>query len=392
MSKARADLSAIRKLADQGPDPVSEQEIHRSFWRKFGFEVNVLPGPLHSLVKFIFTPLLEDPSRDTYYGEIITKWLLYMVPMWLYLLFVCDQAEHPYRFALLVAVYLATWVDQLEVYILSLHCLVHRRAFKIGQQAVKVLYMWGFGPMFGVTPETYQSHHIGMHHVRNNGLRDASSTMPYRRDSVYDFLRYLLNFHFAHKKVADSLLDLGNAKAVKKFVIGEVSWLVCGLIIAFFRPIPAVVVWFFPMVMIRTGMCLGNFGQHAFINDADPHNDYNLSAVIIDSEYNTKAFNDGYHIMHHLYPSAHYMDLPKLFVTDLPTMAEHDSVVFTAKRQTSPLIDWPSITFLLLQHKYDVLADHFVDCRAIVNKTKPRSKEEIIALLKSRTCKVYTKD
>ena len=327
-----------------------------------------------------------------YFVELVAKWFLIQFPLWLYLLFKVDYDQHPLWFGFLLTVHLVTWVDQLEVYILSLHCLVHRRAFHNLQHVFKAIYVWVLGPMFGVTPETYQSHHIGMHHVRNNGHKDASSTMPYRRDRLGDFLMYLLKFHVGHKETYDSLVDIGNTKAVRKFVAGEGLWALCGIIIACFRPLPASLVWFFPMFMIRSGMCAGNWGQHSFINPVDPHNDYNLSAVIVDSEYNTKAFNDGYHIMHHLYPSAHYLDLPKLFVTDLPKMAEHDSVVFTAKRKISPIIDWPSITFLLLRGRYDILADHFVDCRALHSGTAPRKKEDIIALLKSRTAKVFTEN
>ena len=33
-----------------------------------------------------------------------------------------------------------------------------------------------------------------MHHAENNLLPDLSSTMPYRRDSAVDFLRYYFKF------------------------------------------------------------------------------------------------------------------------------------------------------------------------------------------------------
>jgi hypothetical protein len=49
-------------------------------------------------------------------------------------------------------------------------------------------------PFFGHTPETYFAHHMGMHHVENNMLDDASSTLPYKRDSIGGFLSYVGRF------------------------------------------------------------------------------------------------------------------------------------------------------------------------------------------------------
>jgi fatty acid desaturase len=378
-------------LPIQGSDPLQHEEIHRALWTNYFSGVKVIVGPLNDLAESLSKEYLKEPERDKFLFVNGIKWLVFYLPFWAYLLLVMDYEAHPVQFAACAVAFILTWVDQLGTYILSLHCIVHRPSMKThqNQHTLKNVWSFVFGPMMGVVPETYQAHHIGMHHVRNNGEQDTSSTMAYRRDSAWDLFRYFVKFHTGHISVVRALYDLNNVKAMRRFLICECAFHVIGWVLAYYRGLPPVLLcWFLPMFAVRTGMLVGNFGQHAFLNDADPYNDYNLSAVIMDSFYNTKAFNDGYHIQHHMYPSAHHLDLPRLFAKDLPMMAVHDSVVFTS-RQGSKLVDWVSLTILLVTKQYDVLADHFVDCRALVNGSEPRSKEEIVELLKSRTCKVY---
>ena len=70
-----------------------------------------------------------------------------------------------------------------------LHCISHRKPFKKEIQLALYSYViWIVSaPFFGHTPETYFVHHMGMHHVENNQEDDASSTMKYKRDSLFDF-------------------------------------------------------------------------------------------------------------------------------------------------------------------------------------------------------------
>ena len=61
---------------------------------------------------------------------------------------------------------------------LMLHCIVHRKLFKKNHTWLYRWVIWFVCPFFGHTPETYFVHHMGMHHVANNMLDDASSTLP----------------------------------------------------------------------------------------------------------------------------------------------------------------------------------------------------------------------
>src|SRR6185369_9218412 len=67
---------------------------------------------------------------------------------------------------------------------LMLHCISHRKLFKKPYMWLYHYVIWFVCPFFGHTPETYFAHHMGMHHVENNGVDDASSTLRYQRDSL----------------------------------------------------------------------------------------------------------------------------------------------------------------------------------------------------------------
>ena len=79
---------------------------------------------------------------------------------------------------------------------LMLHCTSHRKLFKKEYEGLNNYLPWVIAPLFGHSPETYYTHHIGMHHAENNLEEDESSTMPYQRDSFRGWLHYFGKFLF----------------------------------------------------------------------------------------------------------------------------------------------------------------------------------------------------
>ena len=63
-------------------------------------------------------------------------------------------------------------------------------------RGVQPLYPNVLGLFYGHSPNTYFSHHVGMHHPENNLRADLSSTLGYQRDSFVGFLRYFVRFFF----------------------------------------------------------------------------------------------------------------------------------------------------------------------------------------------------
>jgi fatty acid desaturase len=390
-------FSQFTKIPVQGKDPLGDEKFGLSWFRRFdigpnGKGISFVPSPVANFLREnIWPQLLNEPKVDGMFMDRVFIWTVFHLPLALYLLLFADYQNHKLWYSFCYIFYFTIWFDQFVGYILSLHCVVHRPIFKTTNPVARFLknfFIWVLGPMMGETPETYAAHHVNMHHPTNNAYDDLSTTMTYKRDSLYDFGFYFSRFMVVHIELF-SYLKARNPIIQARFVTGEMCWAAVGFALFMYRPFAACLIYFLPVLAIRIGMTCGNFGQHSFINDENPFINTNQSCCIINSMYNTVAFNDGYHIQHHEYPIAPFYELPLLWLKMLPEMAKHDSIVFDAHGGKGAIFDFVSIWFLLMANKYDVLADHFVDCRAIVNKTQPRSKEEIIALLKSRTWKVY---
>ncbi|UOG73328.1 fatty acid desaturase [Hymenobacter tibetensis] len=257
---------------------------------------------------------------------------------------------------------------------LMLHCTTHRVLFKKRYGWLNHYVPWVIGPLFGQTPESYFTHHLGMHHPENNSPEDESSTMFYQRDSLVSFLHYLGDF-----------LLLGVARLVgyftrrhkttlrRRLLRGELTYVVVTLGLGWLNLPATLVVLVLPLVIARVVMMLGNWTQHAFIAAHSPENCYTNSVTCINTPYNHACWNDGYHISHHLKPALHWTDHPAHFRANLAQYARYDAIVFDG-------IHFLHVFSYLMRQRYDLLARHFVELH-----DPHRTEEEVVALLRSRT-------
>ena len=259
---------------------------------------------------------------------------------------------------------------------LMLHNTSHRRFFKRKYEVGNLFLPWVIGPFFGQSPETYFSHHIGMHHSENNLEDDKSSTMYYQRDSLRGFLKYYGEF------ITRGLIELTNyfrSKNKTKFMVkcirGELTFVIFATLMCFVSWKATLVVFILPFFLSRFGMMAGNWGQHAFISPGNPANNYQNSITCVNHIYNKMCFNDGYHIGHHLKPHMHWTDMSVDFQKNQQKYADNDAIVFED-------VDFFGVWLLLMRKRYDKLADHFVN---IGNRYK--SDDEVISMLKERTRK-----
>ncbi|GAB4199468.1 MAG: hypothetical protein OHK0013_09620 [Sandaracinaceae bacterium] len=259
-------------------------------------------------------------------------------------------------------------------YILMLHNTSHRGLWKRELDFLKFYIPWVLGPFAGETPETYYIHHITMHHAEGNLPKDLSSTMKYQRDSAVDFAKYWLDFFFL------SMFKLGRYEVRRKrtnlavwMMVGELSWYALVIVGCWFNWQATVTVFIVPFLVCRFVMMAGNWGQHAFVCPDDPGSSYKSSITCINHRYNQRCFNDGYHISHHLKANRHWTEHPQELIDNVESYVKHDAIVFRD-------IDFLGVWFLLMTKNYERLAELFVEMR-----DTPRSKEEIIALLKHRT-------
>ena len=262
-------------------------------------------------------------------------------------------------------------------YGLMMHCTSHRPWFKQQYAFMNHYLPWVIGPFFGQTPETYYTHHVGMHHPENNMPEDESTTMPYQRDSLRGFAHYLGTFIFMGiYHLCSYFVRKRRKRLLYRSVRGELLFIAMCVGLCFINWPATLVVFILPFFTFRIIAMTGNWAQHAFIAEDEPDNAYKNSVTCINTKYNVKCWNDGYHISHHLQSTMHWTEHPAYFQETLNEYVANNAVVFDG-------IHFLHVFIYLMRNRYDLLAKHFVNLG-----DRFASDEEIIAFLRSRTGKI----
>lgn len=259
-------------------------------------------------------------------------------------------------------------------FVLMVHCTSHRSLFSRPYRWANLLIPWVLGPFFGLTPETYYSHHVGMHHPEENLDGDASTTARYQRDRLTHWLRYWARFLvLGLPELCLYMIRRRRWPLLRRILAGEGVYWALIVSLATVQLDATLVVFVIPLVLMRTVLMLGNWAQHAFLSGSHPTERYLASTTCIDCPYNARNFNDGYHIGHHFRPRLHWTEYPADFEVNAHQYGLHDAVVFRG-------IDFATIWFFLMTKRWEKLADAFVQLPGAPS----RSRQEIIALLQER--------
>jgi fatty acid desaturase len=263
----------------------------------------------------------------------------------------------------------------MDRYILMLHATAHRPLFRREWRFLNRYIPWVIGPFCGETPESYFAHHLGMHHKEENLSDDLSSTMPYRRDSFRHWLRYFLRFLLlCLPELVMYLLRKRRQRLAYRVAVGELGFWAAVLVLGHWVSWEAtLVVLVAPVVVVRTLMMIGNWGQHAFVDPAAPANSYRNSITCINTRYNRRCFNDGYHIVHHLKPGLHFTEMALEFEQNQRAYGEQDAIVFDG-------IDFFGVWWCLMTKRWRTLVRRFVHLPG----APPRDDAQVLALLRSR--------
>lgn len=325
----------------------------------------------HSRFEKALLKLIND-ERDLPFVFLIIKLILAIIPVTLFFYF---PGMFQWKWALLW--YVAQLVFFSGPFILMLHNTSHRMLFKKKYNFLNNIIPWFIGPFFGETPESYFAHHVAMHHPENNMEEDDSSTLPFQRDSFLHFMKYYLTFIAIGIQNLFKYLTLKNRIKIRNtFATGESIFWIITIGLCFVNWQATVALFVIPVLLYRFLMMAGNWAQHAFIDKNAPENNYRNSITCINSDYNQKCWNDGYHIGHHLKQAMHWTELPVEFQKNINKYIEEEAIVFRK-------IDFFVVWIFLMLKKYDWLAHFYV----ALEPQKVKSKDEIIALLKERTKK-----
>jgi fatty acid desaturase len=200
--------------------------------------------------------------------------------------------------------------------------------------------------------------------------------MGYTRDSFRAFMSYWLRFMFlgAHDTVV-YFFRHKRKKMGRKVTISEIGFMLIATALCFLNLKATLIVLIVPFIFARFVMMLGNWTQHAFIDPYEPENDFASNIICLNTSYNRKCWNDGYHAIHHIRPGVHYTELPVLFKQMLPSFKTNRTFIFEK-------IHYLHIFTYLMFKRYDKLANYVVNVQESFS-----DKNDAIALLKSRTKK-----
>jgi hypothetical protein len=329
------------------------------------------PSAYEAFLDRLALPYLKDP-RDVVFtrlaGRIVARvWpfalLLYVLPYWAVGLLAIPYIAHLF----------ASFGGPM---VLMLHCVTHRPIFKRAKFMDKFI-THVLPPFFGMTPGAYHSHHVLMHHVENCSEDDVSGTAFYQRDNPLHFLHYWARFTFlGYYHMTSWLWRRGKTKALRSMILVEL--LAFGTIgaLLWLNPAATTVVFVIPWMMLRYFLMAGNWTEHAFIDVADPTNDWKNSTCLVNTRYNHNCFNSGYHLMHHRSPGLHWSENVDFFKKNLDKLTAEDSIVFNG------VVNNQQIWWKLMMKDYGFLADHLVD----LGNRRP-TREAKIAFLKERVQK-----
>lgn len=321
-----------------------------------------------------FLEFIRD-ERDLPFIYFTLKILFILIPI---AFFLYTPILSGWLWALAALVYIAiNVVFFIGRFALMFHCTAHRALFKSKYKYLNFLMPYFIAPFFGHMADTYSSHHVGMHHAENNLKDDESSTMPYQRDSLKDFLIYYGKFMWSGiYKVAVYFKKKNRKKLMHKVVLGEIFIILFCTLMCLINWKATLCVFIFPYFFYRFIAMFGNWAQHAFIDPSDPGNAYKNSITCINSKYNWQCWNDGYHISHHLKQTLHWTEHPDYFQNNITQYKINNAVVFFK-------IDFIKVSLYLLSRRYDLLAKHFVNIG-----DRFESDAEIIVFLKERVQRI----
>ncbi|KAI5868382.1 hypothetical protein GGS23DRAFT_602178 [Durotheca rogersii] len=352
------DLARMKALNDPA-SPEFEPTVFSSV------DLRDLSARLHPFVyDYVLLPYIHDVIMVTHLIIYFTT----SVPsaLWLF-----------YRFTALHGVlHFAMQFYYMGTYTLMMHQHIHGggvlRKSPLLIRCFDLAFPYLIDPLMGHSWNSYYYHHIKLHHVEGNGPDDLSSTLRYQRDSVWDFLQYLGRFYFLiWLDLPLYFLRKGRLALAAKAGGWELSYYGVLAALLRLRPGATVCALLLPLLLLRVGLMVGNWGQHAFVDPDEPDSDYRSSITLIDVPSNRYCFNDGYHTSHHLNPRRHWRDHPTHLLARKGTYGREGALVFAG-------IDYLEVTVRLLLGHYERLAARLVPVGARQHALTPAQRVDLL--------------
>jgi hypothetical protein len=170
-------------------------------------------------------------------------------------------------------------------YTLMMHQHIHQRGVLDPRYSlVDTFFPCVTDPLLGHTWNTYFYHHVKHHHIEGNGPNDLSSTLRFQRDSPLDFAYYVLRFMLLiWLELPLYFISKGRYGMAWRCVFFEFANYTAYILLAIFVDWRATLFAFvLPLTVMRIGMMVGNWGQHALVDRDEPDSDFRSSITLID--------------------------------------------------------------------------------------------------------------
>lgn len=278
----------------------------------------------------------------------------------------------------LAVAHFALYAWHLERFITWFHDVNHHRLFPRERRWADHWFRVVIGGLHGCTPATYFCQHVLMHHPTNNLADDDSTTMPYRRDSPWDFVAYVFRFWKCQLPLARFLRKRypRQPRFARSVLWGDFGGFAVLALLLWLQPVGAAAVFLLPLLVTRNILLVGNWGEHPFIDPAEPGNLYRSSTSIV-GPANDRCFNVGHHIGHHVRPGLHFSALPGWFDDHRERLGHEDAIVLRD-------LVYPDIWWFLMTQQWGRLADHYVPLPGAPDRTR----EELIAMFQHRVQRI----
>jgi len=226
-----------------------------------------------------------------------------------------------------------------------------------------------------------------MHHAENNQAPyDYSSTNPYQRDSLVDFLKYWLNF------VIGTWVELPYLAIVKHGgLMSPAFWNIVVVIFTYWgfvallwqaNYIATIYLFLLPFFTASLALMFGNWSQHVFVDPKRPTSNYALTYNCMNTIENQYTWNDGYHIVHHIAANLHWSEMPLYFKKNLGKFEAKDAITFDN-------LGFFDVGLYVMLGRYDKLCQHYVHLTP--KGKKRRTDAELVEMFKERLKPIPTK-
>jgi hypothetical protein len=175
-------------------------------------------------------------------------------------------------------------LSYIGTYTLMMHQHIHMRGILDKRFALfDMVFPYITDPLMGHTWNSYFYHHVKHHHIESNGPDDLSSTIRYQRDDLFSFLQYVGRFYFfIWLELPLYFVRKGRRSLAAKAAFWELTSYASLYSLYRLNPKATVCVFLLPLLLLRLGLMVGNWGQHAFVDNEEPDSDYRSSITLID--------------------------------------------------------------------------------------------------------------